>query len=1124
MKKDAKYYLSRTNDLPYFMVDNLKELKQQINQSRYIYTTPRDLIQRLELETDLVDFSNNTSSVYLDLNTLLETYGMKLVPGFIPCDIKFDDRIQVTAKPNLNNDEDFSYVQELIKSKRVPTQKDASYIARMSTKIANYNIMLRVFESLHIISPKIDSHLRLELDTILNSLTLPKEGFIYLKTCYSFASLNCNYKCDYKKQNLCFKQLDNKNHLRFISIMAKLAISNGDDFSVDIQFPYYDTLLIEIAHQKNLVLEKEKQAKLQEIKDREFKEHLKLRVKKIAKLDEIDKKKVSGGIIINKPQTHDIFQTHKKEDVLFERRAQIENYAHKKEPEKQTRTKEYRYFESNSYYPIVSMHENFYFVSKFEYLSVYSRSSLIPYLSIPFITNQNNKEYGKKLSDIISNKSNISKSSFLSSYFFTALSNSNLPNAFINTLKDLCYGIKIEKRQESETAIPSDNVISSDLNYLHEVFTCIIPNLNRINFTTRRMILGISNNSTESRLYAILYFYLLVILKQIVNPSSESEITAYRNELNSIYQKTEDSTLLFIKLLDFLFLRLPCLLEDEKISIEQVIYQDDDLLLGFYSYPQCIELAINIILANRNINKISDSDISSLFSLMLILLEKENSSNRASLIRVPNRKYIFRISLFIKLFKENLYKFEKFCSFVSNENTKGKMIESFSSFNGINVSYNDSLAAYLVSHESFSYLFSPLLNHSTLEKISSSRIEFDLNGCMELSKSILNQYKNYINVIMNANSPDLSLRLISNTLDMKEQLELIGKLNNLSFDNLITVIDLVDPNCRAAVSSCIEKGILNLGLMAVPIEHALSAKERCNLVHHKIIQTETDNTNSKVLTDEFYEKLACAQNALIIYCYTVVENAAEKTLVKLLDLENQEQEKLAMKFFVCLKQLVRGNQHYTRSYYARLAKAKETSNTAEKTVHYLNLLITEEMKTHPLASYFTNIFKETLKPLLSEFIFDKGSSFATKNKKLTVDDFDESKISSKITESNHIQNVIESIRITEGSLKDDEVFEPDIEESDNTNDSQAQRNLSVTKLPSSNARTLVDSLVNSGCDVMDLYEFNGLCLSAKYMSKDVAIEEINDYCYEEFDEPLLDVDYEGNTVYITLDILNQMKE
>ena len=382
MKKDAKYYLSRTNDLPYFMVDNLKELKQQINQTRYIYTTPRDLIQRLELETDLVDFSNNTSSVYLDLNTLLETYGMKLVPGFIPCDIKFDDRIQVTIKPNLNNDEDFSYVQELIKSKRVPTQKDASYIARMSTKIANYNIMLRVFESLHVISKTIDSHLRLELDNILNSLSLPKEGYNYLKTCYSFACLNLNYKCDYQNQNLCFKQLDNKNHLRFISIMAKLAIYNGENFSVDREFPYYDTLLLEIAHQKNLIKEKEKQSKIQAFKDKEFKEHLRARVEAIAKLDAIDKKKSSTGIIISKQQTLGFFEKPVKEEVLLEKSVTKGNYYQKKTVEQKIRKKEYSFFENNSFFPLSSISEKFNFVSKFRYLNTYSMATLKPYLTL----------------------------------------------------------------------------------------------------------------------------------------------------------------------------------------------------------------------------------------------------------------------------------------------------------------------------------------------------------------------------------------------------------------------------------------------------------------------------------------------------------------------------------------------------------------------------------------------------------------------------------------------------------------------------------------------------------------------------------------------------------------------
>lgn len=1122
MKKDAKYYLSRTNDLPYFMVDNLKELKQQINQSRYIYTTPRELINRLELETDLDDFSNSPSSVYFDLNAMLEIYGMKLVPGFIPCNIKFDDRIQVTLKPDLNNDGDFSYVQELIKSKRVPTQKDAAYISRMSIKIANYNIMLRVFESLHIISQRIDSHLRLGLDNILNTLLLPKEGLNYLKTCYSFASLNCNYQCDYSNQNLCFKQLDNKNHLRFISVMAKLAICNGDNFDVDKNFPYYDKLLLEIAHQKNLLLEKEKQTKLKAIKDREFKEHLKARVTEIAKLDALDKKKVGIGIKI--PNTNNVGYIEKpnNEEILIEKSILKGNYYQKKAVQQRIKKKEYSFFESNSFYPLASVSEKFNFVSKFRNLSAYSMSSLLPYINLPYVKNSDSLN-SKKLCGVISKRSGFTKNSFLNRYFFCTLNNSNLADEFITTLNDLCYSTNIEKRQESDTAILSDFVIKSKIKSLHSVLNCVIPDDNKIHYTTSRMYLGLSADSIESRLYAILYFYYLVILKQFVNPSDESELTQYRKELDRIYEKTQDTTLLFIKLLDFLLFLLPCALNDENVSIEKMIIQDDDLLLGFYAYPQCIELAINIILSSRNVTKITDSDISSLFCLMLILLEKENASNRITLIRVPNRSYIFRIRLFIKIIKDNLYKFKRFCSISSSDENLEQKIESFSALDGINVSYQDSLAAYLISHETFSYLISPLLKHEILEKICNKKLSFNLNECIELTKNILNKNKNLANAIMESDSPDLSLRLISNTLLMKEQLDLIGKLSDLTFDNLNTVIKLIDQNCNPALASCIEKGILNLGLMAVPIEHSLTAKERCNLKTHRIIQTETDNTQSNVLTDEFYEKLACAQNAFIIYSYIVVENSAEKTLVRLLNLENNEQEKLAMKFFICIKQLLRGNPHYNNAYYARLARAKENSSTVETTISYLNELIKEEMKIHPLSLYFTNIFKETLKPLFKEFSDEKKNSFAKKKEKISVDDFDESKISTKISESNHIQNVIEAIRMAEGSLKDDEVPIVDIQQTSRSKDNQISTSVKSTSLPSTNAQILIDSLVNSGCDVMDLGEFNGLCLSAKYMSKDVAIEEINDYCYEQFDEPLLDVDYEENTVYITIDILNQIK-
>ena len=42
------------------------------------------------------------------------------------------------------------------------------------------------------------------------------------------------------------------------------------------------------------------------------------------------------------------------------------------------------------------------------------------------------------------------------------------------------------------------------------------------------------------------------------------------------------------------------------------------------------------------------------------------------------------------------------------------------------------------------------------------------------------------------------------------------------------------------------------------------------------------------------------------------------------------------------------------------------------------------------------------------------------------------------------------------------------------------------------------------------------------MSKDAAIEELNDWSYENFDDPLFDVAPEENCVYITEDILDKL--
>ena len=59
-------------------------------------------------------------------------------------------------------------------------------------------------------------------------------------------------------------------------------------------------------------------------------------------------------------------------------------------------------------------------------------------------------------------------------------------------------------------------------------------------------------------------------------------------------------------------------------------------------------------------------------------------------------------------------------------------------------------------------------------------------------------------------------------------------------------------------------------------------------------------------------------------------------------------------------------------------------------------------------------------------------------------------------------------------------------------------------------------------DLMDIKEFEGLCLSSGFMSLDAAVEIANEYGYDNFDEPLFDLAPEENCVYITEDLLTRI--
>lgn len=82
----------------------------------------------------------------------------------------------------------------------------------------------------------------------------------------------------------------------------------------------------------------------------------------------------------------------------------------------------------------------------------------------------------------------------------------------------------------------------------------------------------------------------------------------------------------------------------------------------------------------------------------------------------------------------------------------------------------------------------------------------------------------------------------------------------------------------------------------------------------------------------------------------------------------------------------------------------------------------------------------------------------------------------------------------------------------------------VAKLLSAKARSVVEDVALQNIEVMDIREFNGLCVSHRYMSADAAIEEINETCFDAYEDLLFDADHESGLVYITMDVLEKLNQ
>lgn len=1102
MIKDASFYIKRIKDLPSSLVEVIRELYKEVSSHRFICISMQELCQKLKLDYTEKSFEDNCQKNYVCINTYLEMLGLKLVPCSIPVDLSFYDKIFITPKPNLNNDEDCAAVRALIKEKRAPTQSDAVHISRMNNKLSNYNVMLRVFEGLFVVSSsKLDPHQRLALNNIFSELELPKEGLGYLRACYTYASEYRNRHCNYKDSQYCFKPLNDEQQKRVSRYLAVIFASTSYREPLNQDYPYLSDLedeLKKIAHAQPARIDNDAQI----------------------------------------PPKLDVFETTSLENRFTTIRQSSYNYLFSfLSLKKETASSEDIVSKIADNSPIK---ENKLVLTIFSAIEKYV---------IPNITK------------LIPNKDAITL------HYFEDLNKKNTTRVasclYVTDDKDMCltYPCMIYKNSKN---------LSLRVGMLDNAFVAYLYNSTLLPIGEKGNLDLVTVTSAKTNDAILFYtFFLRLILNNIFLSFDEKENAKALAQLDDEYKNTEKKELLFVRGLYFALFEC-C---KNQIKIDELTSQ------ALFEFPPLNYLAANVLLTNND--KLS---ISALYEKVpvifdfLVFEQLKRTQKISSLFKGIKPKTVHLSLYVLKLIDKELRNssLDK-CIYIDKEPIKdeSQKLNNMMLFDSPVHEFSSNICKplwVLLGHPIFTNLFMPLFSHKATTRLLKKELVVDLLGLSKLKELICSNANviKFLGNLESGNQTILANLVVGNLTKLDEQL-IKRQLKDFTFTKYDQLCDIFKIGYSYTANETIEECLPTLGLMVVPIDRALPKVARNKLKYHKIISTHLDENS---FDNEFLNKLCAAQMAFIIFSFIVPVSVAEVKLSRYMEL-TAEQNVFAISFFNTLRVLMKGCKPFDEKFYRTLYAEQKNNKNFRLSLNYLKKLATEEVSTSPLKNYLENKFNEVFSYLSSRpasvidsskedtvqtktkqslskheenvtSSFEKSSLVKTsdhsffKTTSFNLKKLDTSIIESKLKESAQIQDVISQIRNDDNSVDEDVVNSSLYDKADigsvaenvanakneiniaQNSPADASNNIDKYTYPSENCKKLVDAIKAQNSEVIDLNEFTGICMSLKFMSRDAAIEEINDWAYENFEDPLFDVAPEENCVYITTDILDKL--
>ena len=490
----------------------------------------------------------------------------------------------------------------------------------------------------------------------------------------------------------------------------------------------------------------------------------------------------------------------------------------------------------------------------------------------------------------------------------------------------------------------------------------------------------------------------------------------------------------------------------------------------------------------------------------------------------------------------------------------------------INANYNDAsaikkgynLTTKIISRNKTNYavasaisscvFFGPLLDKITLDLFTHNHIEVTSN----FTSKLLNYFapdRAILRFLYNCDyqQDNTIARILTRNIDKSLGTTLKHNLSNFVFTDALKLSNKCNCHIENKQLPFVEEALTKIGLITVPLRIESVTSQSKLFPLKKVINSTLDE---KKFTTDFINKLKAAQLSQLIFRVNAPLSRRWLILPSLMELDETEQS-FVIKFLENFNEISKHITSLTKSFYLGVYKNQHKFPEVYKlTLDYLVKLAYSEIEKSAVSSYLSRTFNKALsylkgqqdiedqKEAIYKSTLNQNSTTNTSRQErqtstqhsffkpvqFNVEKLDTSLIESKLKESSEIQSFISQLREDENGIveEDPNLDAQELNENENQNDrleddtSTESNTQNGIEYPSENSQKLLQAIKAQNSEIMDLNEFAGLCKSMKFMSQDAAIEEVNDWAYENFDAPILDVSYEENCVYLTTDILEKL--